>query len=162
MHLTQIREARWTSKSLFINNEMMNFYSPVLYQGEDLFIETTSLLLFEIVCEHFFNQYPDIKIEIFLQGLKGVLFAKEYKIYTYDLIHEALSGKHEERDIFSLDASQEDICDLAVIEAHTKEHHQKLKEIVELLGIDFKTQRDVRCRRLFDTRDKENLRVEEI
>lgn len=157
---TQIKEARWSTKSFIKEGGIMNICSPIFYQGEDLFIETDSSLLFEIICKHFFKKYPDKKIEITLQGIKGVLFARSYASYTYDLIHEALTGDSDIDNIFDAELEDEDLSDMVAVTPHTKEHQQKLLEIIDMLEIDFKQEQQYR--RLFDMRKKMNFRIEEL
>ena len=100
------------------------------------------------------------KIEIALQGIKGVLFARSYASYTYDLIHEALTGESDANNIFDAELEDEDLSDMVAITPHTKEHQQKLLEIIEMLEIDF--EQEQQYRRLFDMRKKMNFRIEEL
>ena len=70
---TKIKQANWKSKSIFDNNKYMDIVTTVYWQGNDVFIDTDSKLLFQMICENFFHKYKDAKLKMRLNSKNGGL-----------------------------------------------------------------------------------------
>lgn len=156
---TTIKQANWKSKTLFgKKNEYDNIVTTIYYQGEDAFIDTNSNLLFQMVCEHFFYKFKDVKIKIKLKHSIGAVFADAYKLYVYNLIYKKLTKKKIKNDIFKIKDNKE-LFHRVMLDSQMKAHQKRVLKIIKILNIDFKKESNRLHRILFNMKKKKDFYI---
>jgi len=153
---TKIKQANWKSKSLFSDEKYMNIVTTVYTQGKNIFIDSDSKFLFQMVCENFFHQYPNAKLKITLEGYFGVMYPKAYRLYIYNLIYKELTGKKIKNDIFKVKKGKE-LFYRSMLDIHMDTHKRMVLKIIKILNIDFQKESDRASRILFNTKKKKDF-----
>ena len=154
---TTIKQAHWKSKAKFgKKKEYMNITTTVYYQGEDVFIDTDSKLLFQMVCEHFFYKHKKATIKLKLKHSFGAMFPQGYRLYVYNLIYKKLTKKRIKHDIFKI-KNDEELYYAVMLESQTLSHQKRVLKIIEILNIDFKKESKRLQRALFNTKKKKDF-----
>ena len=153
---TKIKQANWKSKSLFSDEKYMNIVTTVYTQGKNIFIDSDSKFLFQMVCENFFHQYPNAKLKITLEGYFGVMYPKAYRLYIYNLIYKELTGKKIKNDIFKVKKGKE-LFYRSMLDIHMDTHKRMVLKIIKILNIDFQKESDRASRILFNTKKKKEF-----
>lgn len=153
---TKIKQANWKSKSIFPDKEYMNIVTTVYWQGDDVFIDTDSKFLFQMVCENFFRQHKKAKLKIALEKGIGYMFPEAYRLYVYNLIYKELTGKKIKNDILEVEDSKE-LYYRAKLDAQLPKHQKRVLKIIKKLEIDFKKESDRSSRVLFNMGKKKEF-----
>jgi len=156
---TTIRQAYWKSKELW-GDEEVNIVTTIYYQGKNAFIDTSSDLLFQMVCENFFRQHPDVSLNLELKGMHGYYFPESYRYYVYEMIYRELTGKKPKRSLLEITDSKT-LFYASKLEYHSKTYLKRLKKIIKILKIDFKKESNRLQRVLFDTKSKKDFRIDD-
>ncbi|MDF1883250.1 hypothetical protein JHD49_04790 [Sulfurimonas sp. SAG-AH-194-C21] len=153
---TKIKRANWKSKGMFSKKKYENIFTTVYTQGKDVFIDTDSKFLFQMVCENYFHQYPNAKLKITLEGHFGVMFPKAYRLYVYNLIYKELTGKKIKNDIFKVKKGKE-LFYRSMLDIHMNSYQRMVLKIIKILKIDFKKESDKVSRLLFNMGKKKDF-----
>ena len=153
---TKIKQANWKSKGLFGDKKTMNIVTTVYWQGDDAFIDTDSKLLFQMVCENFFSQYKKARLKIILKAHIGVMYPQAYRLYVYNLIYKALTGKKIKHNILK-SKNNKTFFYQVMLDAQMPKHQKRVFEIIKILKIDFKKESDRLSRVLFNTKKKKGF-----
>ncbi len=153
---TKIKRANWKSKSLFSNDKYDDIVTTVYTQGKDVFIDSDSKFLFQMICENFFHQYPNANLKITLEGHFGVMYPKAYRLYLYNLIYKELTGKKLKNDIFKAKKEKE-LFYRSMLDVHMDSHKKMLLKIIKILKIDFQKESKRASRILFTTKKKKDF-----
>ena len=152
---TKIKQANWKAKPFLgkKNKEYMHIVTTVYWQSDDVFIDTDSKFLFQMICENFFRQYKNVKLELALDKGIGYMFPEAYRLYVYNLIYKELTGKKIKNDILKVTDAKE-LFYRAKLDAQMPKHQKRLLKIIKILHIDFKKESDLASRILFNTKKK--------
>ncbi|PHS42211.1 MAG: hypothetical protein COB07_00280 [Sulfurovum sp.] len=155
---TKIKQANWKSKPFFNkkDKEYMNIITTVYWQDDDVFIDTDSKFLFQMICENFFHKYKDAKLKMTLDINIGTMFPEAYRLYVYNLIYKELTGKKIKNDILKV-KDREELFYRAKLDAQLGKHQKRVLKIIKILEIDFKKESDRFSRILFNTRKKKDF-----
>ena len=153
---TKIKRANWKSKGMLSKKKYENIFTTVYTQGKDVFIDSDSKFLFQMICENFFLQYPKAKLKITLEGYFGVMYPKAYRLYVYNLIYKELTGKKLKNDIFEVKTGKE-LFYRSMLDIHMKSHKKMVLKIIKILNIDFLQESDRVSRLLFNTKKKKDF-----
>jgi len=152
---TKIKQAHWKSKELW-GDEYMDIVTTVYCQGKDIFIDSDSKFLFQMICENFFIKYPNAELNITLKSYFGMLFPKAHRLYIYNLIYKKLTGEKIKNDIFKVKKGKE-LFYRSMLDIHTKAHKKMLLKIIKILKIDFKKESNKASRTLFNMKKKKKF-----
>jgi hypothetical protein len=152
---TIIKQANWKSKTKF-SKKNHNIVTTVYYQGKDVFIDSDSKLLFQMICENFFNKYKNVELKISLKDYYGYMFPQAYRLYVYNLIYKELTGKKIKNDIFQV-KKEKKLFYRVMLDTHTKSHKKMVLKIIKILKIDFKKESNRLSRVLFNMKKKKNF-----
>lgn len=152
---TTIKQANWKSKTKY-SKETYNIVTTVYYQGKDIFIDSDSELLFQMICENFFYKYKDVELKINLKGYYGYMFPQAYRLYVYNLIYKKLTGKKIKDDIFKV-KKEKKLFYRVMLDMHTKSHKKMVLKIIKILKIDFKKESKRLSRELFNMKKKKDF-----
>ena len=141
---------------MFSKKKYENIFTTVYTQGKDIFIDSDSKFLFQMICENFFHQYPDVKLKITLEGYFGALYPKAYRLYVYNLIYKELTGKKLKNDIFKVKKGKE-LFYRSMLDVHMSSHKKIVLKIIKILKIDFQKESDRASRILFNTKKKKDF-----
>lgn len=156
---TTIKQANWKSKALFgKKNEFNNIVTTVYYQGENVFIDTDSKLLFQMICEHFFYKHKNVTLKLKLKHSFGAMFPQAYRLYVYNLIYKKLTKKKSKHDIFKI-KDEEELYYKVMLESYSLDHQKRILKIIKILNIDFKKESDRLQRVLFDMKKKKDFYI---
>ena len=136
----------------------MNIVTTVYTQGKNIFIDSDSKFLFQMICENFFHKYPTAKLQITLESFFGALYPQAYRLYVYNLIYKELTGEKINNDIFNVNSGKE-LFYRSKLDIHTKEHKKMILKIIEILEIDFQKESDRAGRILFNTKKKKDFHL---
>lgn len=154
---TKIKQANWKSKPPFRKKgEYWDIVTTVFYQGKDIFIDTNSKLLFQIICEHFFYKYKEETLTLKLNHSFGAMFPEGYRLYVYNLIYKRLTGKKIKNDILNI-KDDEELHYRVMLENHLENHQKRVLKIIKILNINFKKESKRLSRVLFDTKGKKDF-----
>lgn len=152
---TTIKQANWKSKTKY-SEETYNIVTTVYYQGKDIFIDSDSELLFQMICENFFYKYKDVELKINLKGYYGYMFPQAYRLYVYNLIYKKLTGKKIKDDICKV-KKEKKLFYRVMLDMHTKSHKKMVLKIIKILKIDFKKESKRLSRELFNMKKKKDF-----
>ena len=153
---TKIKQANWKSKGIFFDEKYMDIVTTVYWQSDDVFIDTDSKLLFQMICENFFHKYKDVKLKMTLETDTGSMFPEAYRLYIYNLIYKELTGKKIKNDILKV-KDRKELFYRAKLDAQLGKHQKRVLKIIKILEIDFKRESDRLSRILFNTRKKKDF-----
>lgn len=153
---TKIKQANWKSKGIFGDKKYMDIVTTVYWQDDNVFIDTDSKLLFQMICENFFYKYKDAKLKMTLETHIGSMFPEAYRLYMYNLIYKELTGKKIKNDILKV-KDREELFYRVKLDAQLGKHQKRLLKIIKILEIDFKKESDRLSRILFNTRKKKDF-----
>jgi len=152
---TIIKRANWKSKTKF-SKKNYNVVTTVYYQRKDVFIDSDSKLLFQMICENFFHKHKDVELKINLKDYYGYMFPQAYRLYIYNLIYRELTGKKIKNDIFKVKKEKE-LFYRVMLDIHTKSHKKMVLKIIKILKIDFKKEGNRLSRVLFNMKKKKDF-----
>lgn len=158
---TKIKRANWKSKSMFSKKKYENIVTTVYTQGKNIFIDSDSKFLFQMICENFFHQHPSVKLKITLEGYFGVMYPKAYRLYVYNLIYKELTGKKLKNDIFKVKKGKE-LFYRSMLDIHMDSHKKMVLKIIKILKIDFQKESDRVSRVLFSTKKKKDFYLSKV
>jgi hypothetical protein len=155
-----IKQAHWKSNFFPFSEELNNITESIFWQSDDAYISTDSDFLFEIICQNFFYNYPDVKFNIERQGSLGMYYPEIYQILVYNLIYENLTREKIENNIKYIE-DEEQLFYTSKLEAQMIEHKKRILAIIETLKIDFKQESKRLHRILYDINDKEGFYIDD-
>ena len=134
----------------------MNIITTVYWQKDDIFIDTDSKFLFQMVCTNFFSKYKDVKLKLTLDTGIGVMFPEAYRLYVYNLIYKELTGKKIKNDILKV-KDRKELFYRAKLDAQMLKHQKRLLKIIKILEIDFKKESNRYDQILFNKKKKKDF-----